>query len=81
MRRQVREILIIGAAACALAACGQSPGQQNTTVGYGPNPTLPEPSRTLLPTVKIDLGGRRLVQRRQTARAGRLCGAALRDGA
>lgn len=53
MRRQVREILIIGAAACALAACGQSPGQQNTTVGYGPNPTLPEPSRTLLPTVKI----------------------------
>lgn len=53
MRRQVRESLIIGAAACALAACGQSQGQQNTTVGYGPNPTLPEPSRTLLPTVKI----------------------------
>ncbi len=53
MRRQVREILIIGVAACALAACGQSPGAPNTTVGYGPNPTLPEPSRSLLPTVKI----------------------------
>lgn len=53
MRRQVREILIIGAAVCALAACGQSPGAPNTTVGYGPNPTLPEPSRSLLPTIKI----------------------------
>ena len=53
MRRQVREILIIGAAVSALAACGQSPGAPNTTVGYGPNPTLPEPSRSLLPTVKI----------------------------
>ncbi|OYW97835.1 MAG: sorbosone dehydrogenase [Caulobacter vibrioides] len=53
MRRQVREILIIGVAACALAACGQSPGAPNTTVGYGPNPALPEPSRSLLPTVKI----------------------------
>lgn len=53
MRRQVREILIIGVAISALAACGQSPGAPNTTVGYGPNPTLPEPSRSLLPTVKI----------------------------
>ncbi|MFY8143180.1 MAG: PQQ-dependent sugar dehydrogenase, partial [Caulobacter sp.] len=53
MRRQVREILIIGVAAGALTACGQSPGAPNTTVGYGPNPTLPEPSRSLLPTVKI----------------------------
>ncbi|ATC34323.1 sorbosone dehydrogenase family protein [Caulobacter vibrioides] len=53
MRRQVREILIIGVAACALAACGQTQGQQNSTIGYGPNPQLPEPSRSLLPTVKI----------------------------
>ena len=53
MRRQVREILIIGVAVSALAACGQSQGQQNTTVGYGPNPTLPKPSRSLLPTVKV----------------------------
>lgn len=53
MRRQVRKILIIGVAVSALAACGQSQGQQNTTVGYGPNPTLPKPSRSLLPTVKV----------------------------
>lgn len=53
MRRQVREILIIGVAASALVACSQSQGQQNSTVGYGPNPQLPEPSRSLLPTVKI----------------------------
>lgn len=53
MRRRVREILIIGAAVSALAACGQSPGAPNATVGYGPNPTLPKPSRSLLPTVKV----------------------------
>ena len=53
MRRQVREILIVGCAFAALAACGQSNGQQNSTVGYGPNPALPEPRRTLIPTVKV----------------------------
>nr|WP_295107789.1 sorbosone dehydrogenase family protein [uncultured Caulobacter sp.] len=53
MRRRVREILIVGAAAAALAACGRSNGQQNSTVGYGPNPALPEPTRTLIPTVKV----------------------------
>ena len=53
MRRQVRKILIIGGVLAALAACGQSNGQQNSTVGYGPNPALPKPNRTLLPTVKV----------------------------
>jgi glucose/arabinose dehydrogenase len=53
MRRRVREILIVGGALAALAACGQSQGQQGGSVGYGPNPALPKPNRTLLPTVKV----------------------------
>ena len=53
MDRRVREILIVGSAIAALAACDQSNGQQNSPIGYGPNPALPEPSRTLIPTVKI----------------------------
>lgn len=52
MRRRVREILIIGVAMAALSACGQ--GQSQTApVGYGPNPALPEPRKTLIPTVKV----------------------------
>ena len=53
MRRRLREILIVGGVLAALAACGQSNGQQNSAVGYGPNPVLPKPNRTLLPTVKV----------------------------
>jgi glucose/arabinose dehydrogenase len=53
MRRRLREILIVGGALAALAACGQSQGQQGGSVGYGPNPALPEPRRTLIPTVKV----------------------------
>lgn len=53
MRRRLREILIVGGALAALAACGQSQGQQGGSVGYGPNPALPEPNRTLFPTVKV----------------------------
>lgn len=53
MRRRFREILIVGAALTALAACGQSNGQQNSTIGYGPNPQLPKPSKSLIPTVKV----------------------------
>jgi glucose/arabinose dehydrogenase len=52
MRRRFREILIIGAAAAALSACGQSQSQTGP-VGYGPNPALPEPRKTLIPTVKV----------------------------
>lgn len=52
MRRRVREILIVGVAMAALSACGQ--GQSQTgPVGYGPNPALPEPRKTLIPTVKV----------------------------
>ena len=53
MRRRYREILIVGAAMTALAACGQSQGQQGGSVGYGPNPALPKPQHSLLPTVKV----------------------------
>ncbi|PTS84694.1 sorbosone dehydrogenase, partial [Caulobacter sp. HMWF009] len=35
-----------------LAAC--SPGESQTpAVGYGANPALPAPTKTLLPTVKV----------------------------
>lgn len=53
MRRRFREILIVGVALTALAACGRSNGQQNGAVGYGPDPRLPKPSRSLIPTVKV----------------------------
>lgn len=53
MRRRYREILIVGGVVAALAACGQSQGQQGGSVGYGPNPALPKPNKTLLPTVKV----------------------------
>jgi len=52
MRRRFREILIVGVAGAALSACGQTQSQTGP-VGYGPNPVLPEPHRTLIPTVKI----------------------------
>lgn len=54
MRRRFREILIIGGLFAALGACGQEQSQTpNSPIGYGPNPALPEPSRTLIPTVKV----------------------------
>ncbi|PZR37338.1 sorbosone dehydrogenase family protein [Caulobacter segnis] len=52
MRRRFREILIVGVAAAALSACGQSQSQTGP-VGYGPNPALPEPHKSLIPTVKV----------------------------
>jgi glucose/arabinose dehydrogenase len=53
MHRRFREILIVGGALAALAACGQSQGQQTSTVGYGYNPSLPKPTKALIPTVKV----------------------------
>jgi glucose/arabinose dehydrogenase len=53
MRRSFRGILLVGVTGFALAACGQGQGQQASKVGYGPNPALPEPHRTLIPTVKV----------------------------
>jgi glucose/arabinose dehydrogenase len=40
-------------AVLALAACGKSESQTNSPVGYGYNPELPAPKKTLLPTVKV----------------------------
>ena len=37
----------------ALAACGRSQSQTSSPVGYGYNPALPAPNKTLLPTVKV----------------------------
>jgi len=53
MRRRIHQILIVGGVVAALAACGQSQGQQGGSVGYGPNPALPAPQRSLIPTVKV----------------------------
>ena len=53
MRRRIHQILIVGGVVAALAACGQSQGQQGGSVGYGPNPVLPAPQRALIPTVKV----------------------------
>jgi len=52
MNRRLRGILIVGGAVAALSACGQSQSQTGP-IGYGPNPVLPEPRRSLLPTVKV----------------------------
>jgi glucose/arabinose dehydrogenase len=52
-------LLALGATACLLAACGKEPQVSQ----YGPNPTLPEKHRGLLPSMKIaepaQWGGRR----------------------
>jgi glucose/arabinose dehydrogenase len=40
-------------AVLALVACGKSESQTNSPVGYGYNPELPAPKKTLLPTVKV----------------------------
>jgi len=53
MQRRFREILIVGVALIGLAACGRSNSQQNSAVGFGPNPQLPKPSQRLIPTVKV----------------------------
>ena len=43
---------LIFAAALALAGCGES-AKLPVSAGTGPSPALPEPNRTLIPTVKI----------------------------
>ena len=56
MDRRVRAILIVGGAIVALSACGQSQSQTEAAsgpVGYGPNPVLPKPHKSLIPTVKV----------------------------
>jgi glucose/arabinose dehydrogenase len=53
MAISLKALLIAGAAtsALALAGCGDQPLPEQA--GYGPNPTLPEPKSSWLPTIKI----------------------------
>ena len=48
----IRSILVVSGAALTLAACG-GPSALPPEAGFGPNPTLPQPSRSLLPQVKV----------------------------
>lgn len=45
-------LIVPALAALALAACGTE-SQLDPKLGYGPNPTLPGPSRSLFPTVNV----------------------------
>jgi len=47
-----RTYLTLGLLGLTLAACGQS-GSVDPFAGFGPNPTLPEPKKGLLPQVAI----------------------------
>ncbi|WP_411286726.1 PQQ-dependent sugar dehydrogenase [Phenylobacterium sp.] len=47
----MRHALLISAAALSLAAC--STGSSDPFVGFGPNPDLPAPKKSLLPTVGV----------------------------
>ncbi len=42
-----------GLAAISLAACSMTPGSKDPWVGFGPNPPLPAPQKSLLPVVGI----------------------------
>jgi glucose/arabinose dehydrogenase len=53
MPRRHHPIAMTAVAVLALAACGKSESQTNSPVGYGYNPSLPAPKKTLLPTVKV----------------------------
>ncbi len=48
----MRALLLPCTAALALAACGDT-ASLPASAGFGPNPTLPAPNKTLLPTLKI----------------------------
>ena len=45
-------LLLAGAALVALAGCSER-ARLPVSAGMGPAPTLPEPNRTLIPTVKV----------------------------
>ncbi len=48
----MRQLFLVAASALALAACGDT-AKLDVAAGQGPSPTLPEPNKTLLPTMKI----------------------------
>ncbi len=49
---RLSSLLAVSTLALTLAACGTE-SRLDPAAGYGPNPTLPEPSRSLLPTVNV----------------------------
>src|SRR5207237_6896054 len=49
---RMRSALLAWAATLSLAACGDT-AKLSASAGFGPNPTLPAPNKTLLPTVKV----------------------------
>ncbi|KFC69394.1 L-sorbosone dehydrogenase precursor [Bosea sp. LC85] len=52
--RRVIHIASVAASALAIAACaGSGRSTLNEEAGYGPNPTLPEPQTSWLPTIKV----------------------------
>jgi glucose/arabinose dehydrogenase len=53
MPRRHHPLAMTAVAVLALAACGKSESQTTSAVGYGHNPALPAPNKTLLPTVKV----------------------------
>jgi glucose/arabinose dehydrogenase len=53
MPRRHHPLAMTAVAVLALAACGKSESQTTSAVGYGYNPALPAPNKTLLPTVKV----------------------------
>jgi glucose/arabinose dehydrogenase len=53
MPRRHHTFAMTAVAVLALAACSKSESQTTSAVGYGYNPALPAPNKTLLPTVKV----------------------------
>ena len=69
MHSQSRTIFLIGALALTLAACSEKadvPIEQ----GYGPQPTLPEPKSSWIPTINIAIANRWPMGERPTAADG-----------
>jgi len=69
MHSQSRTIFLIGALALTLAACNEKadvPIEQ----GYGPQPTLPEPKSSWIPTINIAIANRWPMGERPTAADG-----------
>lgn len=49
-----KTLLAAGAlTALSLSACGMTPGSKDPWVGFGPNPPLPAPQKSLIPTVGV----------------------------
>lgn len=51
--KKVRVLGAVGMGVAFAVALGAAQAQVQTTVGYGPNPQLPEPDESLIPTVRV----------------------------